>query len=68
MFQYDIQLQFICMIFESFILIFATVLLVLIPKEFFNNWDNDVSIFVDFENQIKDSLQNTIDKFEKAFW
>jgi hypothetical protein len=40
----------------------------LYPKEFFNNWDNDVSIFVDFENQIKDSLQDTIDKFEKAFW
>ncbi len=38
------------------------------PKEFFNNWDNDVSVFVDFENQIKDSLQDTIDKFEKAFW
>ncbi len=40
----------------------------LYPKEFFNNWDNDVSIFADFESQIKDSLQDTIDKFEKAFW
>jgi hypothetical protein len=40
----------------------------LYPKEFFNNWDNDVSIFVDFEDHIKDSLQDTIDKFEKAFW
>ncbi|MHA1991988.1 MAG: hypothetical protein ACW98A_13540 [Candidatus Hodarchaeales archaeon] len=38
------------------------------PKEFFNNWDSDISIFEDFENQIKDSLQETIDKFEKAFW
>jgi hypothetical protein len=38
------------------------------PKEFFINWDNDISVFADFENQIKDSLQDTIDKFEKAFW
>jgi len=22
------------------------------PKEFFNNWDNDISIFDDFEKQI----------------
>jgi hypothetical protein len=40
----------------------------LYPKEFFNNWDNDVSVFNDFENHIKDSLQETINKFEKAFW
>jgi hypothetical protein len=40
----------------------------LYPAEFFNNWDNDISIFSDFENHIKDSLQDTIDKFEKAFW
>ncbi|MFX1477912.1 MAG: hypothetical protein ACFFCI_07250 [Promethearchaeota archaeon] len=40
----------------------------LYPKETFDNWDNDVSIFSDFENHIKDSLQDTIDKFEKAFW
>ncbi len=40
----------------------------LYPKETLNNWDNDVSIFSDFENQIKGSLQDNIDKFEKAFW
>jgi hypothetical protein len=40
----------------------------LYPKEMLNNWDNDVSIFSDFENHIKGSLQDTIDKFEKAFW
>lgn len=40
----------------------------LYPKETFDNWDNDISIFSDFENHIKDSLQDTIDKFEKAFW
>ena len=40
----------------------------LYPKEFFNNWDSDISIFADFENQIKDSLQETIDRFKKAFW
>jgi hypothetical protein len=40
----------------------------LYSKEFFNNWDNDISVFDDFENKIKDSLQDTIDKFEQAFW
>ncbi|MBY8983855.1 MAG: hypothetical protein KGD65_02190 [Candidatus Lokiarchaeota archaeon] len=40
----------------------------LYPKEFFNDWDNDISIFAGFEEHIKDSLQETIDKFEKAFW
>jgi len=38
------------------------------PKEFFNNWDNDISIFADFEGHIKESLQETIRTFEKAFW
>jgi len=40
----------------------------LYPKEFFNNWNNDISIFDEFEKQIKDSLQDTINKFENAFW
>jgi hypothetical protein len=38
------------------------------PKEMLNNWDNDINVFADFEKHIKDSLQETIDKFEKAFW
>ncbi|MFX1374687.1 MAG: hypothetical protein ACFFA0_02640 [Promethearchaeota archaeon] len=40
----------------------------LYPKEIFDNWNNDISIFSDFEKHIKGSLQDTIDKFEKAFW
>jgi hypothetical protein len=40
----------------------------LYPIEMFNNWDNDISVFSNFEKHIKDSLQDTIDKFEKAFW
>ena len=40
----------------------------LYPEEMLNNWDNDISIFADFEKHIKDSLQDTIDTFEKAFW
>ncbi|MFX1326852.1 MAG: hypothetical protein ACFE91_01745 [Promethearchaeota archaeon] len=40
----------------------------LYPKEMLNTWDNDISVFSDFEKHIKDSLQDTIDKFEKAFW
>ena len=40
----------------------------LYPKEFFNTWDNDISIFKNFKEHIKDTLQETIDTFEKAFW
>ncbi|MEJ2249160.1 MAG: hypothetical protein P8Y70_03045 [Candidatus Lokiarchaeota archaeon] len=32
------------------------------------NWDNDVSVFADFEEKIKDSLDTTIKKFQNAFW
>jgi len=38
------------------------------PKEVFENWDNDVSIFTDFEKHIEDSLQDTIEKLENGFW
>ena len=38
------------------------------PKETFDNWNSDISVFTDFENHIKNSLEETIDKFEKAFW
>ncbi|MBN1800599.1 MAG: hypothetical protein JW891_03785 [Candidatus Lokiarchaeota archaeon] len=31
-------------------------------------WNNDVSIFNGFETYIDDSLENTIKKFQKAFW
>ena len=40
----------------------------LYPKEMLDKWNGDISIFTDFEKHIKDSLQDTIDKFEKAFW
>ncbi|MFW9896583.1 MAG: hypothetical protein ACFFDB_14105 [Promethearchaeota archaeon] len=40
----------------------------LYPKEFFDKWDNDISIFEGFEDHIKGSLKETIDRFEKAFW
>ena len=32
------------------------------------NWDYEISVFADFEPEIKDSLEETIKKFEKAFW
>ncbi|MFX1571720.1 MAG: hypothetical protein ACFFB0_03150 [Promethearchaeota archaeon] len=38
------------------------------PKEIFENWDNDISIFTDFEKRFEDNLQETIKKFENAFW
>ncbi len=31
-------------------------------------WDGDISIFSDFEIQIENSLEETIKKFQKAFW
>jgi hypothetical protein len=47
-----------------------------IVEHFFNlyatdiaeTWDNDVSIFSDFEKQIEDSLEETIKRFKEAFW
>ena len=38
------------------------------PPDLLTNWDSDVSIFQDFEKNIEDSLENTIKKFQKAFW
>jgi len=33
----------------------------------FEKWNSDISVFVDFEKHIQNSLQDTIDKFEKIF-
>ena len=32
------------------------------------NWDSNVSIFSNFQDIIEDSLEETIKKFQKAFW
>ena len=40
----------------------------LYPPQLLETWDNDVSIFKNFESQIKDSLEVTIDRLRKAFW
>lgn len=40
----------------------------LYPDEILNNWDGDISIFSNFEKEIEDSLEETIKKFQKAFW
>jgi len=37
-------------------------------KETIDNWDNDISIFSNFEKNIEDSLDDPIKKMEKAFW
>ena len=40
----------------------------LYPPQMLENWDNDVSIFKKFGEEIEDSLEETIDRFRKAFW
>lgn len=37
-------------------------------KETIDNWDNDVSVFSNFDNKIEESLDDPIKKMEKAFW
>lgn len=32
------------------------------------SWDSDVNVFADFNDEIEDSLEDTIKKFQKAFW
>jgi len=38
------------------------------PHDLLDTWDSDVNIFKGFEQNIEDSLENTIDKFKQAFW
>lgn len=40
----------------------------LYSKETIDNWDNDVSLFSNFDKEIEDSLDDPIKKMEKAFW
>ncbi len=37
-------------------------------EDILENWQGDISLFSNFENEIEDSLEGTINKFEKAFW
>lgn len=37
-------------------------------KETIDNWDNDISTFSNFDEEIEDSLDDPIKKMEKAFW
>ena len=46
-----------------------------VSNRFFNKyyniletWDSDINVFSDFENEIEESLEETISKFQKAFW
>lgn len=46
-----------------------------IADKFFNiygdilkEWQGDINVFSNFEEHIEDSLEGTINKFEKAFW
>jgi len=31
-------------------------------------WQGDITLFQNFENEIEDSLEGTIERFKKAFW
>lgn len=37
------------------------------PDEFFKEWDNDVSIFIDFKNKIESALEDPVKKFWEGF-
>ena len=36
--------------------------------DYMENWDGDLGLFEEFEDHIEDSLEETIKKFQKAFW
>lgn len=40
----------------------------LYPKDLLKNWNGDTSLFNGFEKEVKESLEETIEKLEKAFW
>jgi hypothetical protein len=40
----------------------------LYPQEVIDNWDYEVNIFKKFEDQIEESLEETIHRFRNAFW
>ncbi|TFG00957.1 MAG: hypothetical protein EU541_00710 [Promethearchaeota archaeon] len=44
---------------DKFFQIYGTIL---------DKWQGDINVFSNFENHIEDSLEGTINKFEKAFW
>ena len=37
-------------------------------SERLESWDSDINVFSDFNDEIEDSLEDTIKKFQKAFW
>jgi hypothetical protein len=50
------------------ILFIASKFFDLYSEDILLNWDNDISIFMNFEKEIEDSLEETIKKFQDAFW
>jgi hypothetical protein len=40
----------------------------LYPEDILKEWDNDLSLFSNFEVEIKESLDDPIKKMQKAFW
>jgi len=40
----------------------------LYQEKILNNWNGDTRIFASFQKEIEESLENIIEKLEKAFW
>jgi hypothetical protein len=40
----------------------------LYSNEILDNWDGENTVFYNFEKEIEDSLEETIKKFQNAFW
>jgi len=38
------------------------------PNDLLENWDGDIRLFSNFEKKIQESLEDTLNKFQKAFW
>jgi hypothetical protein len=37
-------------------------------SDIIETWQGDITLFQNFENEIEDSLEGTIEQFKKAFW
>lgn len=41
---------------------------IIYSKDLLDNWDGDISMFENFNEEIEESLDSPVDKMKKAFW